>query len=175
VHSKPLMDDLVAVAKVVKPRGIKGEVACEMLTDFPERFEGLVDVIAVLPDGGRRELKIDEHWVQQGRLVLKFAGVDSIDEAELLRHASICVAEADAVELEEGEFFDWQLEGCDVETTDGSTIGKVTELMRTGGTELLVVNGDKEYLIPFATSICVEVDVASKRITIDPPAGLLDF
>ncbi|MBV9241846.1 MAG: 16S rRNA processing protein RimM [Acidobacteria bacterium] len=169
------MDDLVAVAKVVKPRGIKGEVACEMLTDFPERFEGLVDVIAVLPDGGRRELKIDEHWVQQGRLVLKFAGVDSIDEAELLRHASICVAEADAVELEEGEFFDWQLEGCDVETTDGSTIGKVTELMRTGGTELLVVNGDKEYLIPFATSICVEVDVASKRITIDPPAGLLDF
>ena len=170
-----MMDDLVAVAKVVKPRGIKGEVACEMLTDFPERFEGLVDVIAVLPDGGRRELKIDEHWVQQGRLVLKFAGVDSIDEAELLRHASICVAEADAVELEEGEFFDWQLEGCDVETTDGSTIGKVTELMRTGGTELLVVNGDKEYLIPFATSICVEVDVASKRITIDPPAGLLDF
>lgn len=169
------MDELVAVARVVKPRGIKGEVACEMLTDFPERFEGLESVTAVLPDGGKRELTIEEHWFQQDRLVLKFTGVDSIEDAETLRNAEICVSESNVVELADGEFFDWQLEGCRVETIDGQSLGKVTELMRTGGTEILVVKGDKEYLIPFAESICVEVDIDNKRIVIDPPEGLLDF
>lgn len=169
------MDELVAVAKVVKPRGIKGEVACEVLTDFSERFKGLEDVIAVLPDGSRRELKIEEHWFQQGRLVLKFESVDSIDDAEPLRNAEICVGEDEAVDLEDGEFFDWQLEGCDVETVAGKQIGKVSELMRTGGTEILVVKGEKEYLIPFAQAICVEVDIEAQKIVIDPPEGLLDF
>jgi 16S rRNA processing protein RimM len=169
------VDSLVAVAKVIKPRGIKGEAACEMLTDFPERFDGLENVTAVLPDGSLRELKIEEHWFQQNRLVIKFASVDSIEDAERLRDAEICVSEQSVVELDKGEFFDWQLEGCEVETTDGLEIGKVRELMRTGGTELLVVKGNKEYLIPFATSICIEVDVDKKLILIDPPEGLLDF
>jgi len=168
-------EDLVAVARVIKPRGIKGEVACEMLTDFPERFEGLENVTAVLPDGSKRELKIEGHWLQQGRLVLKFVGVDSINDAETLRRADICVDETATVELETDEFFDWQLEGCQVETTDGQAIGKITDLMRTGGTELLVIKGEKEYLVPFAEAICVEVDIAKKRIVIDPPEGLLDF
>ncbi|HTH51960.1 MAG TPA: ribosome maturation factor RimM [Pyrinomonadaceae bacterium] len=169
------MDELVAVAKVVKPRGIKGEVACDLLTDFPERFDGLENVIAILPDGTRRELKIEEHWFQQDRLVLKFEGVDSMDDAELIRDAEICVREDEVVKLEEGEFFDWQLEGCEVETIAGQQVGKVVELMRTGGTELLVVKGEKEYLVPFANAICVEVDVEGKRIIIDPPDGLLEF
>lgn len=169
------MDELVAVARVVKPRGIKGEVACEMLTDFPERFDGLENITAVVPDGGKRELTIEEHWFQQDRLVLKFTGVDSIEDAETLRNAEICISENNVVELAAGEFFDWQLEGCEVTTTDGQAIGNVRELMRTGGTEILVVKGDKEYLIPFAESICVEVDIDNKRIVIDPPEGLLDF
>jgi 16S rRNA processing protein RimM len=169
------VEDLVAIAKVVKPRGIKGEVACEMLTDFPVRFEGLENVTALLPDGSRRELKIDEHWFQQKRLVMKFTGVDSIEDAETLRNAEICVSENKVVELAEGEFFDWQLEGCEVTTTEDQAVGKVRELMRTGGTEILVVTGDKEYLIPFAETICVEVDVDKKRIVVDPPEGLLDF
>ncbi|HEV7700701.1 MAG TPA: ribosome maturation factor RimM, partial [Pyrinomonadaceae bacterium] len=107
--------------------------------------------------------------------VLKFEGVDSIDDAELLRKADICVPETDSVELEDGEYFDWQLAGCKVETVDGQEIGEVVEMMRPGGTELLVVKGEKEYLIPFATSICTEVDIMEKRIVIDPPEGLLDF
>src|SRR6478672_2290920 len=108
-----------------------------MLTDFPERFEGLENVTALLPDGSRRELKIAEHWFQQKRLVMKFTGVDSIEDAETLRDAEICVGEEHAVELADDEFFDWQLEGCNVETIDGRALGKVTELMRPGGTEIL--------------------------------------
>ena|SRR5438105_1915333 len=177
MNSTDSMDspDLIAVAKVVKPRGIKGELVCELLTDFPERFNGLETVTAKLPDGETRELKIEDHWFQQDRLVLKFAAVDSIDEAETLRDAEICIAEAEAVKLEDGEFYDWQLQGCTVETGDGQTVGEVIELLRTGGTELLVIKGEKEYLVPFATSICVEVDIEKRRIVIDPPEGLLEF
>jgi 16S rRNA processing protein RimM len=170
------MDDLVAVAKVVKPKGLKGEVVAEILTDFPERFEGLKDVTAVLTDAKRLELKIEGCWSQNGRLVMKFGGIDSVDLAETLRNAEICVRESETVELEEGEFFDWQIEGCTVETLDGKKVGTVRELQRTGGTENLVVDGEsKDFLIPFAEAICVEVDVEKKLIRIDPPEGLLEF
>jgi 16S rRNA processing protein RimM len=168
-------DELVAVARIAKPRGLKGELAADILTDFPERFEDLVDVTAVLPDSTRRELKIEKHWFQSGRVVLKFEGFDSIEAAEALRNADICIHEDDAVELEEGEYFDWELAGCEVRTLDGTVIGKVRELMRTGATEILVVDGEKEYLIPFAESICTEVDIENKVIVIDPPEGLLEF
>ena len=168
------MDDLVAIAKIVKPRGLKGELVAELLTDFPERFEDLEKVTAVR-NGESFELKIEDHWFQSGRIVLKFADVDLVDQAERLRGADICVPESDAVELDTDEYFDWQLAGCSVQTADGREVGKVRELMRTGGTELLVVEGDKEYLIPFAESICVEVDVENKVIRIDPPEGLLEF
>jgi len=148
----------------------------EMLTDFPERFDGLEKVTAVLPDASRLELKIEDHWFQNERLVLKFADHDSIESAERLRNAEICVEEEEAVDLDEDEFFDWQLEGCRVETVDGETIGSVREVQRTGGTENLLVDGEsKTYLIPFAETICVEVDVDKKLITIDPPDGLLEF
>lgn len=169
------MEELVAIAKIAKPRGLKGEVVADILTDFPERFESLGNVTAVLENGERRELKIEESWFQNKRIVLKFEGIDSIDAAEEIRNAEICVAESEAVELDDGEFYDWQLEGCDVETVDGTTVGKVRELMRTAATENLVVDGEREYLIPFAESICVEVDIDEKRIVIDPPEGLLDF
>ncbi|MCC6826552.1 MAG: 16S rRNA processing protein RimM [Acidobacteria bacterium] len=168
------MSDLVAVAKAVRPRGLKGELVCDLLTDFPERFEGLDNVTAVLP-AGERPLTIESHWFQAGRIVLKFAGVDNVDSAEELRGADICVGEDEAVELDEGEFFDWQLEGCRVEDTAGVEIGIVKELMRTGGTDLLVVIGEREHLIPFAEAICTAVDVERKLIVIDPPDGLLEF
>ena len=169
------MTELVAIARIAKPRGLKGEVVADILTDFPERFDGLENVSAVLENGERRELKIEDHWFQNDRIVLKFAQVDTIVDAESIRNAEICVSETEAVALDEDEFYDWQLEGCEVETVDGESIGKVRELMRTGGTENLVVDGEREYLIPFAESICVEVDVEKKRIVIDPPEGLLEF
>lgn len=169
------MSDLVAIARIAKPRGLKGEVIADILTDFPERFDGLKTVIAVMPDESRRELTLENHWFQSGRMVLKFVGVNSIEDGETLRNAEICVPETDAVELEEGEYFDWQLAGCRVVTVSGEEIGKVRELMRTGATEILVVEGEKEYLIPFAEAICTEVDIENGVILIDPPEGLLEF
>ena len=170
------MDDLVAIAKIARPRGLKGEVFADILTDFPERFEGLEDVIAVSQNGEQLNLKIEDFWFQNGRLVLKFDGYDSVETAESLRDCEICIAESDAVELEEDEFFDWQLVGCTVESIDGKTLGTVREVQRTGGTEnLLVADQSRDYLVPFAESICVEVDVKNKLIRVDPPDGLLEF
>ena len=169
------MDELVAIARIARPRGVRGELVAEVLTDFPERFDGLKNATAVLPNGSRRELKIENAWFQNDRIVMKFEGVDSIEAADELREADICVPESDAVPLDEGEFFDWQLEGCIAVTVGGDTLGTVKELMRTGGTEVLVIEGEREYLVPFAESICTEVDIENKRIVIDPPEGLLEF
>lgn len=169
------MDDLVAIARIVKPRALKGEVVAEILTDFPERFEGLENVTALMPDAGRRKLTIEDYWFQGDRVVFKFSGVDSVEDAEVLRNTEICVFEREAVKLDDDQFYDWQLVGCEVETISGERIGTVRELMRTGGTDILVVEGAKEFLIPFAGAICVVVDMDRKLIRIDPPDGLLDF
>jgi 16S rRNA processing protein RimM len=170
------MEELVAVAKIVKPRGLRGEVLADVLTDFPNRFEGLENVIAVLTDGTQADLKIEDFWFQKDRIVLRFAGFDSIESAETLRGVEICVPESSASKLGEGEFFDWQLVGCEVETVGGERIGTVREIMRPGGTEILVVeNGEREFLIPFAEAICPDVDIEKKKIRVDPPEGLLEF
>jgi 16S rRNA processing protein RimM len=170
--------DLVAIAKTVRTRGLRGELVAEVLTDFPERFEETETVFALQRDGSREELKLENHWFQKDRVILKFAGRDSIEAAESLINCEICVPESEAVELAEDEFFDWQLIGCAVETVEGERIGDVKEIMRTGGTEILVVEGEiegKDYLIPFAETICVEVDVENNLIRVDAPEGLLDF
>jgi len=168
--------ELVAIARVARPRGLKGEVICDLLTDFPERFEGLDEVTLVLESGERQPATIEDHWLQNERIVLKFAGIDSVEEAESLRNSEVCVAEPDAVDLEADDFYDWQLEGCKVETIHGEFLGEVREVMRTGGTDILVVSGQgKDYLIPFASSICVEVLPQNRYIRVDPPEGLLEF
>lgn len=170
------LTELVAIAKIVKTRGLRGEAVADVLTDFPERFENLEDVTGVSPAGERTTLTVEKTWLQKGRVIFKFAGYDKIEAAETLRGYEICIPESEAVELEEDEFFDWELEGCRVGTLDGVELGVVAEVMRTGGTEILVVKGEeKEYLIPFSETICVEVDIDEKVIKIDPPEGLLEF
>lgn len=169
--------ELVAVARAVKTRGLRGEIVAELLTDFPERFEGLERLIAVAPDGQRRVLKLEEHWFHQGRVVLKFEGYDTVEDAAPLVGTEFAVLESERVELEEDEFYDWELEGCRVETVEGEQLGVVREIMRTGGVEMLVVeNGaGRDYLIPLAEDICVLIDIEQKLVRVDVPEGLLEF
>ncbi|HEX8746722.1 MAG TPA: ribosome maturation factor RimM [Pyrinomonadaceae bacterium] len=169
--------ELVAVARAVKTRSFRGEVVAELLTDFPERFEGLERLIAVAADGSRIVLELEEHWFHQGRVVLKFAGYDSEEAARTLVGMEFTVLESERVELEEDEFYDWELEGCTVWTVEGERLGRVREIMRTGGVEMLVVDsGDgRDYLIPMAEEICVEISIEQKLIRVDVPEGLLEF
>ena len=170
-------EGLVAVARVVKTRGIRGEVAAALLTDFPERFEGLEELIAVTPAGGRRVLAVEKSWLHGGRVILKFEGYDTPEDAQALVGYELTVPESEAVELEEGEFFDWQLEGCRVETVAGREVGTVTEVHHYGAAPVLGVKGvgGREHLIPLVVSICVEIDVARKLIRVDPPEGLIEI
>ena len=171
--------ELVAIAKTVRQRGLRGELVADILTDFPERFEKTGRVFVVKQNGEQIELNLESFWFQKDRIILKFEKIDSIEAAEDLINCEICIPETEAVELEDDEFFDWELQDCRVETVEGETVGKVREVMRTGGTEILVVDSatdeKKDFLIPFASEICVEVDVENKLIRVDLPEGILDF
>ncbi len=166
--------ELVSVARVIKPKGLKGEVVAELFTDFPERFENLERVL--IPGSPPELLEIEKFRFEKNRIVFKFRSIDSIERAERLRGAELCVEEADAVELEEGEYFDWELEGCTIESINGETVGIVKEVFRAGENVNLVVSGaEKEYMVPFVEAICTEVDIDSKKILVDLPEGLLEF
>ena len=170
--------ELVAVARVAKPRGVRGEVACDLLTDFPERFEGLAELVAVFPGGRRERLTLEGHWLHGDRVVLKLEGFDSPEAAAALAGCELAVPESEAVELEEGEFYDWQLQGCRVETVEGRGVGTVREVLHTGGEAPVLVildDGGRDNLVPLAESICVEIDVAARLIRVDAPEGLLEF
>src|SRR5207302_2123994 len=111
-------------------------------------------VFAVSPDGERKIIKLENHWFQKSRIILKLAGYDTIEAASSLIGHEFAVSESERVKLAEDEFYDWELEGCSVVTVAGEKVGTVKQVMRTGGVDLLVVQGDKQRnsLIPMVKS-----------------------
>ena len=129
-----------------------------------------------------RTVKIEFFKRQHGRFVMKFAGVDSIEDAEKIIGAELRIPESEIPAAEEGSFYTFHLRGCRVyaiHNGDGSTdeyIGDVTDIVDGGGTQLLQVgSGKEETLIPFAESIVKKVDLAARRIEVELPEGLLDL
>lgn len=169
-------DDLIVIARAVRTHGLKGEIVAELLTDFPERFEDVGEVVLVSPSGQRKPAQLEDYWFQKNRVVLKLAGYDDVDVAKELIGCDFAVRESDRVPLEEDEFYDWELEGCTVKVGDRS-IGQVRSILRTGGAEILVITDDagKEQLVPLAAEIVVKIDTAARVILIDPPEGLLEL
>ena len=170
--------DGIVIARTVKAFGIRGEVAAEILTDFPERFAH-VDSVTLRRGGERREATLEGYRFHKERVLLKFAGTDTMSDAELLVGFDVVVADDELYELPEGEdlYYDFDLVGCEVVTASGEGVGTVESVMRAGAQELLSVRrpGGREALVPFVDEICVEVDVAAKRIVVDLPEGLLDL
>ena len=170
-------DDLIVIARAVRTHGLRGEIVAELLTDFPERFEDVGELILVSPAGERKLGQLENHWFQKDRVVLKLAGYDDVDRAKELVGYEFAVPESDRVPLEEDEFYDWELEGCTVKVA-GKSIGEVRAVMRTGGAAAVLVVADdsgREQLVPLAAEIVVNIDTAAKVILIDPPEGLLDL
>jgi 16S rRNA processing protein RimM len=172
-----LSGDEVVIARIVKARGIRGEVTGDLATDFPERFQRIEDATVVMPGGLRLRLRLENHWFHKGRVILKFANIETMTDAERLVGGVLVISESDARELDEDEFYEYDLIGLTAVTVDGENIGQVIRLLRTGGNDLLVIEGDnrREILIPFVEDICREVDLAAERILINPPEGLLDL
>ncbi|HEY9284218.1 MAG TPA: ribosome maturation factor RimM, partial [Pyrinomonadaceae bacterium] len=124
----------------------------------------------------RRTLAVERSRLHAGRVLLKFAGCDTPEAAQALVGFELCVPQSEAVELGEDEFFDWQLQGCRVETVEGRQLGSVREVWHYGAAPILVVRDDqeREALVPLARSICVVIDTDAKLIRVDPPEGLIE-
>ena len=169
-------DDLIVIARAVRTHGLKGEIVAELLTDFPERFEDVDELILVSPSGERTPRQLEDYRFQKDRVVLKLAGYDDVERAKELVGYDFAVPDSERVPLEEDEFYDWELEGCTVKVGDKS-IGQVRSVLKTGGPEILVISDDsgKEQLVPLAAEIVVEIDKAGKTIVVDPPEGLLEL
>jgi len=170
-------DDLITVAHIVKVRGLRGEVVADLLTDFPDRFENLKSLTGISAEGSQRSLQIEEHWFHGNRLVLKFAGFDSIDEAKELVGYDLAILTAERIELPSDSYYEWELIGSRVEVIGGPNVGEVKGIMRTGGVEMLSVvdESGRDRLIPMTADIVLEIDKEKKLIRIDPPEGLLEL
>lgn len=132
-------------------------------------------VLALSDDGERRELKIEDSWPHKGLLILKFSGVDDMNDAETIVGCELQVPSAERAQLEPGWTYVSDLVGCVV--FDGELeVGKVTDLrFGAGEAPLLVVKADKEYEIPFAEAFLKNVDLGQKRIVMSLPEGLLEL
>lgn len=168
--------DLIVVARAVRTRGLKGEIVAELLSDFPERFKHISAVFAV-GFGEKKSLELENHWFQNDRIVLKFAGYDDIESARSLIGFDFALPESERMKLSENEYYDWELEGCAVVIKDGPTLGIVRGVLRTGGVELLAVEDEsaREHLVPMVESFVIKIDISRREILIDPPEGLLEL
>ena len=169
---------LVAVGEVLRPHGLRGEVRVRALTDRPvERFRALKACILWEPGIDRREpCHIASCRVDGELLLVKVAGIDSPEAARRLAGRLLAVDRADALPAPEGRFYPWQMEGARVETRDGRVVGRFVGVEDGGAQDLWVIaDGVRDRLIPAVADIVVEVNVAERRIVIDPPEGLLDL
>jgi 16S rRNA processing protein RimM len=169
-------EGFVTVARVRKTQGRIGEIAADLYTDFPEKFAERKRLWAWLPDGSRRELSLEDHWPHKGQIVLKFAGVDSINDAEQLLGSELQIERAERAELEAGAVYISDLVGCVV--TDGDKeIGTVAGIDPSSGEapNLRVMQGARELLVPFAEAYLRKLDVSGRRIEMQLPEGLLEL
>lgn len=165
----------VTVATLGRAWGNRGELAAVALTSKPERFQKLEEVFLfrdgrVVEPGRFRVESVREHlrsWL------FKFRGVDTISQAEALEQCEVRIPAAERLAVEEGDHYLSDLVGCEVrDRATGDLVGVVTGWEDAGGPGLLEVG---ELLIPFARSICVEIDTRAKRILVDLPEGLKDL
>ncbi len=175
----PGEDKYLAVARITRPQGRRGEVAAEILTDFPERFTAMRRAYLENPTGEPEAVEIESAWPHKGRIILKLAGVDSIGAAEGVRGRHVLIQKADRIPLPEGHYYLWELEGCRVvrrSPSGAEEVGTVTAVEPTPGVNLLRVStGKGEVLIPFAQAICSRIDAETKTIWIEPPEDLLEL
>jgi 16S rRNA processing protein RimM len=160
----------VTVALLGKTRGNRGELTAFSLSSKPERFENLREVYLF---GSGQKYEVESTWFHLRTLIFKFRGVDTISDAEKLVGAEVRVPFSERAPLEPGEFYESDLIGCEVvERPSGESLGRVSALQEGGGAGLLEVGA---LLIPFSKSICVEIDPAARRITVELPPGLKDL
>jgi 16S rRNA processing protein RimM len=185
----------VTLARVLKTQGRHGEVAAELHSDVPDRFVEGLRLYALNENGTRRELVLENIWPHKGRAVLKFAGIDSIDDAETLLRCELQVPRSERAQLEAGWLFVSDLVGCTVFDGDRE-IGTIRDVRFGAGEAPLLVVADEvaapekrsgravgatkeqrgtEYEIPFAEAYLKKVDAAARQVHMQLPEGMLEI
>lgn len=169
-------DDMALVGHVARSHGNRGEVIVNPETSFPEERFAIGQTVYVRRQDRIEPLTIVAVRFQRERPILALAGVGTIDDADRLAGAELRVPDDALTKLPPGMFYHHDLIGCVVTTAAGQTIGTVAKVEGGGDQVSLVVAGERgEVLVPLVDEICRQIDVAGRRIVIDPPAGLLDL
>ena len=168
----------IAVGVIRKAHGVRGEASVEPWTDSVDRFEDLESVTLVSPDEREtREVAVESVRIHAGRALLKFAGIDTPEDVQLLHNWTVEIPEAAARELEEDEYFLHDLVGLTLIDAEGRERGVVIETYEGGGGILLNVKrpDGKQFELPFAADLCTEIDLDAKRIVVSLPEGIDDL
>ena len=170
----------MTLAVLARVWGRRGELFAVSLSSGSERFKDLREVYlfgAPGAPGEERPVELESVWDHRGGLIFKFRGFDSIDDAQLLQRAEVRIPREARRQIPADEYFQSDLVGCEVvERSSGERLGVVKACQEYGGPLLLEVEREGEpLLIPFARAICVEIDVAGRRIVVELPEGLKEL
>lgn len=164
----------IAIARILRTHGIHGEVAAQLLTDFPERFARLRTV--ALAGAGKEPLAgiLKSFRFHQGRILLLFEGYTTPEAASALVGREVRIAHEEATELGPNQYYDFDLRGCRVVDVSGVEVGRVTGILRAGESANLVMRSQdgSEVMIPMVDRFVKSVDLASQRIAVDLPEEL---
>jgi len=169
--------DFITLALIVKTQGRRGEVAAEVHSDVPGRFaEGMKLYALAKGSDARRELVVEDIWPHKGLAVLKFQGVDSMNDAELLIGSELQVPDSERAELEQGWSYVSDLVGC-VVVDGGREIGRIEDVQFGAGEAplLMVASVGKKFEIPFAEAYLEAVDIAQREVRMKLPEGMLEI
>lgn len=165
------------LGEVLRPHGIRGELRVRILTDYPDRIRQLEHVyIGTSPDAvDAVAFKVEHLRMHQGYGLLKLSAIRDRNEADLLRERYVMVRLEDAVPLEEGEFYLYQLIGVNVQTLQGEELGRLTDVLETGANDVYIVDSPTygEVLIPVTDETIISTDIDARLIVVDLPDGLL--
>lgn len=171
-----MTDELLLVGRVARAHGNKGHLIVNLETDFPEERFQPGRILLVGPEERAEPRRIRHVRFHNGRPVIALEGVETMDDAEALAGADLRMSAGAIGPLPANTFYRHDLVGCEVRDVRERVIGQVTDVEKSPGQNRLVVQGRHgEVMIPMVAAICVEIDVAGKRIVVNPPDGLLDL
>ena len=165
------------VGKIVNTHSLKGEVKVISSTDFEEqRFEKGTELLITCGNQVVKEVTVESYRTHKNNLLVKFVGIDSIEEAEKLKNLQIKIDSDNIGELEENEFYFHEIIGCEVFDENGKSLGEILEILTPGANDVWVIKSQngKEILIPYIEDVVKKIDVENKKIDIEVMEGLID-
>ena len=165
------------VGKIVNTHSLRGEVKVISSTDFEEqRFEKGTELLITRGNQVVKEVTVESYRTHKNNLLVKFVGIDSIEEAEKIKNLQIKIDSENIGELEENEFYFHEIIGCEVFDENGKSLGEISEILTPGANDVWVIKSQngKEILIPYIEDVVKKIDVENKKIDIEVMEGLID-